>query len=161
MFRPWGGDFRRLHAAGGRFFPFRILCIRNVSPTACFSSCCKKYAAGDKQQARRSHPACLLYTHKAVPPLWSALHHQLNDLLVRLRHAQSGQPAHVGDGVLHALFHDAVSAKELVAAAVLASPSSPASTAAAILAAQLAMAPSQMMPESMATVLTTVWATVS
>ena len=89
----------------------------------------KKYPAGDKQQARRNHPACLLYTHKAVPPLWSALHHQLNDLLVRLRHAQSGQPAHVGDGVLHALFHDAVSAKELVAAAIHGQPQQPGGTA--------------------------------
>ena len=40
-------------------------------------------------------------------------------------------------------------------------PSSPASTAAAILAAQLAFAPSQTMPEVTATVLTIVWAITS
>ena len=48
--------------------------------------------------------------------------------------------------------------KNWLPSSYMARPRRPASTAAAILAAQLALAPSQMMPEVTATALTTVWA---
>ena len=46
----------------------------------------------------------------------SGFHHQMDNLFVGLLHADSHQLSHSGDGVLHALFHDAVAAEELVAA---------------------------------------------
>ena len=76
-----------------------------------------------------------------------AADHDIDDLAVGLLHALLAETAYVPQGVFDPLGHDAVAAA--------------ASTAVAILAAQDALAPSQMTPDTTASALTTVWMTAS
>ena len=44
----------------------------------------------------------------------SVTHHDVDDLLIGLAHADAGEPANIVDGVFHTLDHDAVAAVELL-----------------------------------------------
>ena len=91
----------------------------------------------------------------------AAILHDIEDRAVRLPHALLRQHTDLGDRVVNIAADDALAVAEFAVVQIHAVPMMPASTAAAILAAQDGFAPSQMVPERMATALTTVCATAS